>query len=204
MNIQDALKETGKAEDENNPCNGKTGYVGWFEGQLYWFDKVTHTRRHTLSHEEIAKGIYEPYHDKKEIRPEKAGELWIFVDEGGEVPFFTTEAGPAFPVNNHLVIRNRSGLSIEIEAMSLGKIIHNQNGWTLLYSPDKEVMKRLKEVEDENVERIEIEDMYWLYTNGYTIPVDNRRIEGTKKFDWKSLSDKSSGKMILEFPKEDS
>lgn len=70
-----------------------------------------------------------------EIRPSEAGELWIFTDEGGSVPFFTTEAGPVFPVNNHLVIRNRSGLAMEIKTLGLGEIIHNQNGWKRLHPP---------------------------------------------------------------------
>lgn len=35
MNIQDALKETGKAGDEENPYNGQTGYVAWHEDELY-------------------------------------------------------------------------------------------------------------------------------------------------------------------------
>lgn len=84
-----------------------------------------------LSIQAIMHNNWLPYYEDREIRPEKAGELWVR-DYGNElVPFFTTEAGEAFPVNNHLVIRNKSGLSLEITVF--GDIIHGKNGWIREY-----------------------------------------------------------------------
>jgi hypothetical protein len=75
MKIQDVLKETEKAINKHNPCNGITGYVAWHEGELCWFGKSNDLKRCALTHEEIFED-YEPYHPVGQIAPEEVGELW--------------------------------------------------------------------------------------------------------------------------------
>lgn len=75
MNIQDALKETGKA------CNkDKSAYVGvrFDHGANYlsWYNSHNDEYISNVSYEAHFKDDWQPYHPIKEIRPENAGELW--------------------------------------------------------------------------------------------------------------------------------
>ena len=134
MLIQIALKETEKAVNENNPLDGKTGYVRWNADELWWYDRLTKNARRELTHQEIFDN-YKPYHEVKEIRPEKAGELW----KAGNDSFF-------FTVNSDKIAGD-NGDTYEIKDYEM---IHGKHGWIRLFPP----------VEDENVERIEFEALW--------------------------------------------
>jgi hypothetical protein len=162
MRIDEALKETGIVTPDYINIK-KHSFAKLLDGVLYWHDIKEGNCSFPVSLHDINNIKWQPYHEVKEIRPEKAGELWVSRENEKDTPFFTTESGEAFPVNNHLVIRNRSGLSLDIKGcFEDRKIIHGKNGWTLIYSPDKEVMKRIKDLEDDSVDRIEIENAWLL------------------------------------------
>ena len=68
MIIQDALKENGRAK-----CN-EDGYVFVDEyGILQWYDTVNNVVIAPAELNEILNSDWQPHHEKKEIRPEKAG-----------------------------------------------------------------------------------------------------------------------------------
>jgi hypothetical protein len=136
MNIQDALKETGKAECDED------GYVFVDEyGILRWYDTVNNTDTGAAELNEILNSDWLPYHEEKEIRPEEAGELWG--DEYGDkwATVKDTRTGREL-----LLMYNCLQDFKNIEASNTLKIIHNKNGWTRLFPP----------VEDESVERMRV------------------------------------------------
>ena len=75
-------------------------------------------------------------------------------------------------------------------------MVHGKNGWKLLHSPDKEVMDRIKEVEDDSVERIEIKDVE--IESCY-----DDIILKTSKLDKAIMFNKFKGNVTIELPKFD-
>lgn len=188
MEILKALKETGKAIDEENLYNGKSGYVAWFKDELlYWFDKESHIRRHSLSHKEITGGNWQPYPDKSVIKPEKAGELWEWCKQ-----YYHTEID--IRESNGIAFVGRSDRLIPDHT----EIIHGQFGWTREFTP----------VDDENIERIVIKDVIWKKiptSNGVVQypdcpgPYLQNILSNIKRED---ILDKPPMKLIIEIPKE--
>ncbi len=133
MNIQDALKPTGKA----------TAISGnWYaalnkDGVLFYYpeDSESGIDKGPVTLQSIQDLTWRPYYDKSVIRPEKGGEHWI--NEHGKHLFSYRMSLPIHWIDE-------SGEVIDINLHN--SIIHNQSGWTRLYPP----------VEDDNVERIEI------------------------------------------------
>lgn len=140
MNIQDALKSTGRAvlilDGE------KVEYVKWFNDTLWWVNIRSGACDREVRHLDILEGDWEPYHEVEEIRPEKVGELW---QRDGEI--------------NHRCVTYEGIVGLNViwwggtaNTNRVDKdMIHNKNGWKRVWP----------NVEDENVERIEIEGVKW-------------------------------------------
>ena len=125
------------------------------------------------------KDLFEP--KEVEIVPQNAGELW----EQENCKYFSylkTNIGG----NEELTMIASCGQHY------LPSMIHNKNGWTRLFPPV-----------EEDVERIEIEEVVWNYGGGggNTWPVSHGDCN-LKGFQWKDLFCKSPMKMILEIPKD--
>ena len=181
MNIQDALKENRKV---TLPIYDDNYYVSEAGANLrLWNSKEKITIRE-LYISELLSSDWLPYHEEKEIRPEKPGELWgrhkehylVFFDNDKHVCLcIVDEAGDKFTVS---------------EMDNTCEIIHNKNGWKRVFPS----------VEDESVERIEIGSNDW--TNEYEgqKTISKVIILGGKIKLW---GIKPPMKMILEIPKKD-
>ena len=117
----------------------------------------------------------------KEIRPEKAGELW----QAGNDSFF-------FTVNSDKIAGD-NGDTYEIKDYEM---IHGKHGWIRLYPP----------VEDDSVERIEFNNVDWDLSGCWqTKPMPFVSYDGGSK-DWGDIRDavinQPKMKMILEIPKD--
>ena len=177
MNIQDALKETGVATVGNWIINWNS-LDGYFQN-THPDGKI---EKFTFGKHDIQRDDWLPYREENEIRPEKAGELWVH-DRGGS--FYTYE-GNYGNIN-----------TIHISGCAMPKdFIHGKNGWKRVFPS----------VEDENVERIEIEDVSWKrkegieFKNGFSI-IPVMPYTGSP-----NLQDIPVGvfmKMILEIPRKD-
>jgi hypothetical protein len=190
MNILKALEPTGKAES----------IAGFYaaidnDGYLRWFSKDRKIGEQELVNwREISEFNWLPYPNKKEIRPERAGELWILTEHDG------IRSRKCLMVNSSGELKriwdDACGGSLSSDQ------IHNQNGWKLIYSPDEEVMKEL-EGEKVVVEGVKFDD--------YTILQDYDRASALFKYrlhfncnDWPEElnSDKPPMTMTLEWDKE--
>lgn len=132
MYIQDALKETGKIQHSNlEHIYAKEDE--W--GVLHWYS-LNDTSPVLVKLSDILSDNWKPYPDKKEIRPEREGELWTSPngtfwhteeDGEGDLVLVGIGIGDGFP-----------------KAKKALQYADNFQCWTLLYSPDEEVMKELK------------------------------------------------------------
>lgn len=176
MNILKALKETGKAVR----VGGVDSYASLkmfslsspkvLGGErLYWYTIKTGEENSPVQLEAILEDDWQPYHDKPVIRPEKAGELWRHDETGG---YFHTDCSTQ---DASLVLIGYKGVSRNAE------IVHGTHWIRLCPS-----------VEDENVERIEFEDVNCLSFYCGDTSVSN------------PLRDKPRAKMIIEIPKGES
>lgn len=177
MNIQDALKETGKAEKGYSDAI----YVKESEeGVLYWFGKKSGAEMNGVSFRNIMADDWQPYHPKEEIRPSEAGELWQY--NGVEYVTMTESVS----ISDKLFMKSKYDHYCKIEGSI--EIIHNQNGWKRLHPP----------VNDEEV--IVSEEVTWHSEDGWVFP---RRKTGTV-FGFSQLLNKPPMTMTLTIPKEKS
>ena len=139
MDIVPALKETGKAVNERG---NEVNYAKARDcGVLSWYSKERDIFLCDVPYEMIIDGNWQPYREVKEIRPEKAGELWQYHVSG---LFFHTDLGPC----NSLQIKGMVDIAI-----------HGKNA-TRLYPPV-----------EEDVERIEIKEGEWVESDvGFHFP----------------------------------
>jgi hypothetical protein len=181
MDIKKALEETGKAIGpyEDAKCYAKISP----DGPLQWFYFEDDKPACDVGFSRIMKDEWQPYHPKEGIRPEDAGELWAF---NARLCFTIEKNGEIYRVwqNGH-----DSPNLLEINLAYCGStkgIIHNQNGW-----------KRLSPVvEEEDIERIVIEEVKWCKSHGVIFPAADT------DEDWEDLIGKRRWKMVLERPKE--
>ena len=182
MNIQDALKETGAAIIE-----GLEGWIHWNSLDSCFYMNFNHgdIRKYSLSKADIEEDNWLPYHEEKEIRPEKAGELWRY-NSGVNTLHYHTDSSVVKGESRFKIILY--GFSGEV-SNDPDHIIHHKNGWTRLFPP----------VEDESVERIEIEGVRW-----YSSPNDKHgAIPGSSQVPgWARFIDTPPMKMILEIMKK--
>jgi hypothetical protein len=144
-----------------------------------WYDAKTN---HFLRHVSGIEALRTDWHDfpgEKEIRPENAGELW---SNNGK-RWFVAKC----PSNEYFY--DQTGV---ISHNEYAKATHGKNGWERLFP----------KVEDESVERIEIENVKWHkgVGNGVAVvfPV---AVNGSVEDVGNGLLNKSPMKMILEIPK---
>jgi hypothetical protein len=181
MNILDALEETGKACVEgkfDEYCATENA-----DGPLEWRRRIDGTFVCHVGLACILHSVWIPYHEEKEIRPEKAGELWEH-EKGGS--FFVHRAKP----DSHILeVTFYYGGREKIQEQ---EVIHGENGWTRLYPP----------VENENVERIEVEDVAWRSDGNGPVYVYPIEAGSTFFLNHSNLLRKPRMKMILEIPKD--
>ena len=123
MNIQDALKETGKGQG-----NLKDMYVELNDDEvLCWYDISGNCVEEPVSLSIILDDDWQPYCPVEEIRPEKAGELW----EHNNIKFMTMV--PSVHKDSKMYLKSKFDVKHFMD-----NVIHNQNGWTRLYPPVKE------------------------------------------------------------------
>lgn len=142
QSIQEAIKETGKAY-----LPGGDDFATEHDGELMWCRTAGDAMGilACVGWKDIARTDWFPYPNKKEIRPEREGEVW------------ENRHGNLFSIGE-----DGKGLFIvclsefrAIKDTDMG-VVHDCNGWKLIYSPDKEVMK---ELEGEKVVIEEINDL---------------------------------------------
>ena len=190
MKIEEALKETGKAiyPDQTDVYvevrfdNG-ANYLVWVNTEDNEIDgRVAGEEGGKVAYEMHFKDNWQPYHEVKEIRPENAGELWCFESGDGTESYHHTQ-GSQF----------REGLELIGYAgpIDMKQVIHNhKNGWT----------REFPKVEDENVERIEIEAVRWERHEAFcTYPKSTLAMEPNGRFN--EFIKRGPMKMILEIPK---
>ena len=126
-----------------------------------------------------------------EIRPEKAGELWAIRDTS----IFTYKDVYGDSLELKFIYADGSGKSY-IAGHANEQIRHNKNGWTRLYPL----------VEDENIERIEIEGVEWfdgrLTKSGRYGPLVIYPETGLSRAKELEFVNGPPMKMILEIPKD--
>jgi hypothetical protein len=186
MEVLKALKEAGRADTVDGDI---TGYAKIDHGGiLRWYKKEGDIPCEVVLCTDIFHLDWQPYPEVKEGRPEKAGELWGY---SGDDPY----AGKYHHTKFHkeeIIVVGDNGVCGQIEGM-----IHNKNGWTLLYSPDPERMAMIADVE-----RIEIEGVHWeegKFNGDFAIIPCTHNFSGGLR---RELIKKHSMKMILEIPKE--
>lgn len=178
MKIKKALEPTGKAEG----CNSFLYRYAMLNGQgaLYWYERKYHKEIGAVNLHTLLTINWQPYHDKKEIRPEKAGELWCLNERG----FWYVTQG--YQPNEKLGIVHQSGTRhVPVDK----NIIHSQNGWERIHPP----------VEDDSIEKVVIDRVIW--NNGdkcFPTTLDIHPAFGV----FNDFIDKPPMKMILEIPKK--
>ena len=191
MKIEEALKETGKAVRTVHADNyaaiksfslSKVKPLGG--DRLYWYDIKTGEENSPAQLSAILAGDWQSYHEEKAIRPEKAGELWRNKEIEND-QYYHTENHTSSGAGLILVGYGAKGFK---EADN-GRVLHNKDGWERVFP----------KVEDDSVERIEIEGVKWVFSKkaGYQIP--QWPISGPDSL--YPLLDKPPMKMILEIPK---
>ncbi len=178
MNIDDIIKVDSlqKAEATYQP--------GWYvklnsAGEYFWYRKDNDEVIRELRVSEALGYIWSPYHAIKEIRPENAGETW----EHGGIKYFTVESSTE-ENTLHLIPYKESLCSLIIE-----NVIHGKYNCKRLFPS----------VEEDGVERIEIEGVQWKEDCNLWIRPCGKNMR-TKL---QQLVGKPQMEMILKIPKED-
>ena len=186
MNIQNALKETGKARKEDNEAKYATLIQDEDAGSrenLVWEGEKDELVHYT----DIMEDNWQPYHEEKEIRPETSTELWR--NKFNELAH-TTYRG------NELMFVCMN------ESIPVDDVLIEINGWTRLYSPGEEDKKicafnHACLDREEDVERIVIEGIEWKREDGWLVPFGGGEFMCSQ-----NLIDKPPMRMIFEIPKE--
>ena len=174
MNIQEARGKTGKAR---RPHWEHKKFV-YLVGDDFHVDTGDGQSGFVYSDKAILGDDWQPYYEVKEIRPEKAGELWQEELSGN---YYTTNVPMPLGLGGGLALFGPKG-RIDIKD---GDVVHGK-GWIRLFP----------HVEDKNVERIEIERVAWRHSHGVYFPTADTDIE------FSELKEKGRMKMILEIPKD--
>lgn len=133
MKIEEALKETGKVLGPNK--DAKCYAMVSPDGPLQWFYFKDNKPACAVGFLKITTDNWQPYHEVKEIRPEKENEVWKHVDG---ITYLHDAKGSAL----------RTSRGNELHEYIYKKVVHG-----------KEWERILPKVEDDSVERIEIEKL---------------------------------------------
>ena len=127
MEIQDAMKETGKVECEEYPSY----YAEWHGGNLAFLTKAGDKYQGLLAHERILADDWQPYHAKEEIRPSEAGELWElweYIKNDQKTLWFTIRHGL-----EEIRMTEQTGQTYTLRGMQY--VSHGSTGWKRLHPP---------------------------------------------------------------------
>ena len=181
MKIQDALEPTGKAFiEKKGDCYAAIEDDGC---PLTWYNKQTSDLMGHIALDTIISDKWQPYYEVKEIRPEKAGELWRYGDSDSYAHTFKQDDDIYFLSD---------GCAPKTLALLAG--VKHGEYWTRL----------CPEVEDPSVKRIRIKDVTWHegICNGVSA-IFPRADNGSNSEDVsKDLLTRGLMNMILEIPKE--
>jgi hypothetical protein len=185
MKVQDALEKNGKAYRVISSTSEPYAYIDGL--YLVWEDGVK------VGYEGIIAEDWLPYPEEKEIRPEKAGEVWQYEEDSHKKVTVWHKGILCF---HALSRRDRPDIIYFKKDDGLGwfccdEPVHGKNGWTRLYPP----------VEDESVERIEIEGVENFRLCGDTFESSIYKVDIPDGY-LDRLEDKPPMKMILEIPKD--
>jgi hypothetical protein len=174
MNLQDALKENRKV---TLPIYDDNYYVSEAGPNLRLWNSTEKTTVRELYVSELLSNDWLPYPEEKEIRPEKAGELWR---HDATTDYFHTDN--AYDGGGSLALVGYMGVR-SVDA----SIVHGKH-WTRLCPP----------VEDESVSvrKVIIEDVEFRDVNGATV------VWNSGSYDVGLLDKLFCSKMILEIPKD--
>lgn len=136
MNIQEALKPTGKAvyPDQTDVYvevrfNNGANYLVWVNTEDNELDgRVAGEEGGKVAYEMHFKDNWQPYHEVKEIIPEEPGETW----------YHEARALKMFTFSNAIL-----GISIMDQTgalMGIDGLIHGKNGFTRIEPPVKEAI----------------------------------------------------------------
>ena len=142
MKIEEALKDNGKAtrEDNRNHYAQKDA-----SGTLKWVGIKIKEYVATVSLESILGDDWKSYHEAKEIGPEKAGELWAT----GDIHYMTQKIGDEL----RMIPRSYDMQILE----EIDHFIHGIGCYKRLYPPV-----------EEDVERIEIDSVFFKGYEGFS------------------------------------
>ncbi|MCK5603539.1 hypothetical protein KAR91_16765 [Candidatus Pacearchaeota archaeon] len=150
MKSEEALRETGKAK---RSC--------WHDGAYIWLDEHgqflfvgPNKKQSGYNLKAILDNEWYPHHEEKEIRPENAGELWVF----GKVHTMTVDIGDGLRAIDEFE-----------DFMDRGSMVHGEDGWTRLYPPVEEDVER---IEIEGVICTEEEECVYKIETIFTSPQD--------------------------------
>ena len=132
MNIQDAQEENQKAWLPEDKTSKPDEFVRCVGGVRYWYN-TKDEQIAPVAYCLLKKDNWVPYPEQKIIRPEKAGELWK--NEQGKV--LVTLTTPEEEGLQFTYVSDAYKPCLLSDMIWHNKIIHNQNGWIHLYSPDE-------------------------------------------------------------------
>ncbi len=138
MKIEEAQEQNGKAWLPDDKTSKLDEYVISVGGVMTWFgsdDAAINPVAYCL----LKRTDWQPFPEAKEIRPEKAGELWAT----GDLNYMTQKIGDEL----RMIPRSYDMQILE----EIDHFIHGVGCYKRLYPP----------VEDDSVERIEIEGVVW-------------------------------------------
>ena len=182
MNIQEALKET-EIVTPDHINDIKNLYAKLFDGILYWYDVKRDEYFLPVTLQDINNANWRTYHEVEEIRPEKAGELWK--NNLNDEYYHTTVPLP-LGMGGGLALFSCYGRT------DRENIFHGED-WTRLSPP----------VEDNSVERVEIEGVVWLHKKDCQGKhVEYSGVDDPKPNNFKDIPVDVPMKMILEIPKD--
>lgn len=194
MNIEEALKFTGKARigENNKHAPWQAGYNWHVEivgKYLRWVDDQGVEKCEVSYFDHMSKE-WQSYHDKKEIRPQMAGELW----KNNGIIYMTVKENSATNPNTKIYLCwCCDGRLIDVNNF-IPDVIHGKNKWTLLYSPDPERMADIS-----GVQREEFDGVTWFCnTIGHIVPQSNRG----QNIIFSKYTDMPPCKLIIEIPKD--
>ena len=156
MLIQEALKQAGESEGKIlNVQMNRVAQPDQF-GILRWLDEGT-----LVMVIDITEGEWQPYHEVKEIRPEKAGELWehkdgifaIAMGRDGRLGRVWVNQKPSFANPDNM-------LSVYTQPMK--EVIHGKDSYKRLFPP----------IEDDSVERMVFENVTFRNKNGCIVAMN--------------------------------
>ena len=172
MKIEEAQEENGRAWLPEDKTSKRDEYVICVGGIMTWVKGPGAAPMNPVAYCLLKRDDWQPYHEVKEIRPE-VGELWW---QKGYGNLFIVK-----PIKiDKLHYKHDDGSGGVVPS----SMVHGEFGYKRLWP----------EVEDESIERVEIEGVHWQKKDNWCVPFGMKRIG-------EDLINRSPMKMILEMSK---